>query len=106
MKSFRSALRVMIAAGSLTGFFSGWVMLAHTLSTSQAIATQPVVVSSSSTVAPLDLQALAPQGNIPAVNTSSGLDTTNQATTNLQPLPTFSGQVTQGNVPRLRTSGS
>jgi hypothetical protein len=107
MKGFRNALRVMIVAGSVTGFFSGWVMLAHTVAsksttTTQSVASAPAVA----TLPPLDLRALAPQGDIQAVNTATGAQTNNQTTNNLQQLPALSQQPVQGFIPRMRTSGS
>ena len=107
MKSFRNALRVMIVAGSVTGFFSGWVMLAHTIVSKPANAAQPASVAApaQSTLPPLDLKALAPQGDIQAVNAQTVPQVSAQ-TTNIQPLPALPQQSSQGVVPRLRTSGS
>jgi hypothetical protein len=107
MKGFRNALRVMIVAGSFTGFLSGWVMLAHTVSGSTVQAT-PVATTSApaaATLAPLDMKALAPQGDIPGVN-AADTQTNNQAQSGLQQLPSISVQPSQGFIPRMRTSGS
>jgi hypothetical protein len=109
MKGFRNALRVMIVAGSVTGFFSGWVMLAHTVAGKSTQATQSVSVASApagATLPPLDLKALAPQGDIQGVNAATSVQTSNQATSGLQQLPTISQQPAQGFIPRMRTSGS
>ena len=108
MKGFRNALRVMIVAGSFTGFLSGWVMLAHTVSGSTVQAT-PVATASApaaATLPPLDLKALAPQGDIPGVNAAADTQTNNQAQSGLQQLPSISVQPSQGFIPRMRTSGS
>ena len=83
-KGFQNALRALIVVGSLSGFLSGWALLAHS--------GKPV--SGNTTVAdvtlpPLNLQALAPSNNL------TGSFQALQA----QPSISFS-------VPRLRTRGS
>ncbi len=86
MKLYQYALRMLIVAGSLGGFFGGWALVAHAgkpvASQSQPIDVAPAVLP---TLPPLDFS-----GNSPA-----GLQS-------LPVMPSFS----QASLPRLRTRGS
>ncbi len=108
MNGYRQALRVMIAAGSVTGFFSGWVLLAHSYVPKPTATATPPAASSMTTdqaLPPLDLKALAPQGDVPSV-----VQMPSQSGQGSQPviqsLPALPPAPSQGFMPRLRTSGS
>lgn len=110
MKGYRRALRAMIVAGSVTGFFSGWVMLAHTV-VSQPATTKQAAAAVAATdpqpqsqpqLPPLDLKALAPEGDVQSV-----IQVPSQPSqTSRQALPVLPAQPSQGFIPRLRTGGS
>ncbi len=90
MKSLLTQLRLLIATGSLIGFLGGWVLLAHgpkPLQSSAAAVNDPPA-NLPGPLPTLDLQSLAPDGQVPS---------------GLQPLPALPPQ---SMVPRLRTSGS
>ncbi len=102
MKSFRQTLRVVIVAGSVTGFFSGWVMLAHTVVAKPATTATPAAATSvDPALPPLDLKSLAPQGDVQSI-----VQAPSQA--NVQALPALPPQPAQSFsiIPRMRTSGS
>jgi hypothetical protein len=83
MKTFQKGLRALIAAGSVAGFLSAWILLGHTGSATP-VQTLPAVVS------PAPFVSALPNNSAPPV---------------LQPLPQMprSGLVMR---PRLRTGGS
>lgn len=87
MKSLLYSLRVLIAAGSLGGFFGGWALFAHSGKPAAAVPEPPAQVvpapSQSQDLSPLSLPQLQPVQP-------------------LQPLPSFSS----GPRMRLRTGGS
>jgi hypothetical protein len=83
MKNFQNSLRLMIATGSLLGFFGGWVLLAHAGKPAQMDSPSPVVAPAPS----INQPALTPNNRVPS---------------RLQPLPSSRSQ----SVPRLRTGGS
>jgi hypothetical protein len=90
MKSLLTKLRLLIAAGSLAGFLGGWVLLAHGPKPveSGAAAANPPAAQVPGPLPTLDIQSLAPDGDVPS---------------GLQPLPALPPQSA---MPRLRTSGS
>jgi hypothetical protein len=88
MKWFQNGLRLIIAAGSVTGFLGGWVLLAH--------AGKPVEAApapAQAAPAPAQLPELAPLEPVPQ----------------LQPLPTIVPSQPGASLstqPRLRTRSS
>ncbi len=105
MKGFRSALRTVIVAGSVTGFFSGWVLLAHTVvAKPNTPATPAAAASTDPSLPPLDLKALAPQGDVPSV--AQAPSSSGQASAQALPsLPSVSAP-SINLFPRMRTGGS
>lgn len=92
MKWFQNSLRILMAAGSIAGFFGGWAILAHAGKPVDAV--PQVDAAPPAELAPLDLPSLAPQGPVPS---------------QLQPLPSLPPSQAPSNFgarPRLRTRGS
>ncbi len=85
MDHFKTSLRLLIATGSVMGFFGGWVMLAHAGKPVAAVPPAGMVEA-----APLPTLAPLPDLNNPATRMQP-----------LQPMPLFSAAS-----PRLRTRGS
>lgn len=81
MKAFQRLLRVLILVGSLTGFFSGWALLAH--AAKPAPESAPVPEAPPATLAPLNFNSPSDLQPLPPI----------------QPLP-------RAAAPRLRTRGS
>jgi len=88
MKFFQTSLRALIVAGSISGFFAGWALLAH--------AGKPVAADPN----PVSVDAPAPLPTLPPLDFS-----TNSVPTGLQPLPSLP-PLSQSALPRLRTRGS
>jgi len=89
MKLLQSSLRALIVAGSLSGFFAGWALFAHS---GKPVATDSRVISADSPA---------------AVPTLPPLDfSTNSASGGLQPLPALPPVSRNSSLPRLRTRGS
>lgn len=86
MKQLKKYLRAMIAAGSILGFASGWVLIAH--------AGKPAV-----TFAPPPSIAPAPSANL------APLPPLDNAPSSLQPLPALPQTRSMPRL-RLRTGGS
>ena len=94
MKIFKSAFRWLIAAGSLVGFFGGWILLAHSPKPIPFVTSgQPSTNTSSSNLQPLPtlppIPSLQQQLNQPQRSPSFSL-----------PSPSFSA------MPRMITRGS
>jgi hypothetical protein len=86
-KTFLNSLRTLMVAGSITGFLSGWVFLAHSGKPVSSNASQAGAVQVN--LQPLDLRSLAPS------NSQLG------ALQQLPSLPSLSQTL-----PRFRTRGS
>jgi hypothetical protein len=89
MKFLQYSLRALIVAGSFSGFFAGWSLLAH--------AGKPVSADSQ----PASVDAVSPLPTLPPLRFS-----TNGAGTSLQPLPALPPISQNTTRPRLRTRGS
>lgn len=88
MKFFHYSLRALIVAGSISGFFAGWALLAHA---GKPVAANPQSVS---------VDAPAPLPTLPPLDFS-----TNGVPSGLQPLPSLP-PLPQNVLPRMRTRGS
>jgi hypothetical protein len=89
MKLLQHSLRALIVAGSVSGFFAGWALFAHS--------GKPVVADSQ----PISADAPAALPTLPPLNFS-----TNNAPSGLQPLPALPPVSRNPSLPRLRTRGS
>jgi hypothetical protein len=94
-----------MVAGSLTGFMSGWAILAHSpkpvSGSAQTTATQ--TTSGSASLPPLDLKSLSPSGSVGSNSPQTSFRNT-QPSQPLQALPSSPSQ--SFNMPRLRSRGS
>ena len=102
-KAFQNSLRALIVAGSIGGFMGGWVFLAHA---GKPVASGALQQASALTI---DLQSLAPSGNVPAPQSPSQAlpqltQSAPQFSQGVQPLPPLPRQ--QFAMPRLRSRGS
>ncbi len=88
MKSFLNILRMFIAAGSLTGFIGGWVLIAHSNKPVAEAAPPPPAQTTSAPLRPQDLIGRTP--------------TQLQPIAPLQPIQPLRPMVS----PRVRTGGS
>ena len=89
MKLLQYSLRALIVAGSMSGFFAGWALLAHS--------GKPVAADSQTISA--DAPAALP--TLPPLKFS-----TNNAPTGLQPLPALPPISRNSSLPRLHTRAS
>lgn len=89
MKFLQYSLRALVVAGSVSGFFAGWALLAH--------AGKPVAADSQ----PVSVDAPAALPTLPPLDFS-----TNRAPTGLQLLPALPPISQNFSLPRLRTRGS
>ena len=89
MKFLQHGLRALIVAGSVSGFFAGWALLAH--------AGKPVVADSQ----PVSVDAPAALPTLPPLDFSA-----NGKPSGLQPLPALPPISRNSSLPRLRTRGS
>jgi hypothetical protein len=88
MRLLQHSLRALIVVGSITGFFAGWSLLAHS--------GKPVSADSS-----ISVDIATPLPTLPPLNF-----TANPAGGGLQPLPALPPSPQNSSRPRLRTRGS
>jgi hypothetical protein len=108
MKPLKLALRIWFTITSVLSFLIGWALLSHAPKPASIFSLFSSPASSSYSSSNADTTSLNPLPTLAPIPSLDNLITNpDTATTNLQPLPSFSNNVPTNNfVPRLRTRGS
>ena len=105
MKPLKLVLRIWITVGSVLSFLLGWALLSHAPKPASIFSLFSSPANSSSAADSSTLNQLPTLAPIPSLN--SLINNPSAATTNLQPLPSFSNNANINNfMPQFRSRGS